>query len=282
MKVVRTLGELRSERGGWPGELGFVPTMGALHAGHRSLMERARAECHHVVVSIFVNPTQFGPGEDFEAYPRTEEADLDLCREAGVDLVWLPSKDELYPSGAQTFVEVEQMGQRWEGASRPHHFRGVATVVCKLFHAVMPTRAYFGQKDRQQLQVIRTMVDDLLFPLQVIGVPTARDERGLALSSRNSYLGEEQRQRASTIHRALLAVGQAHAAGQHRAGHLEEVFRQAMNALGEAEIERFDILYPDFHGAFEADQEVEAGSVCVAVRYAGVRLLDGLELPLGP
>lgn len=280
MKVVRTLAELRSERGAWPGEVGFVPTMGALHVGHRSLMLRARDECQWVVVSIFVNPTQFGEGEDFEAYPRTEEADLELCRAAGVDLVWLPSREELYPASSQTLVEVTEMGSRWEGASRPHHFRGVATVVCKLFHAVMPTRAYFGQKDRQQLQVIRTMVEDLLFPLQVIGVATARDERGLALSSRNSYLDDEQRVRASAIHAALLAVAEAHTAGTRSVGRLEEVFLQAMKALSGAEVERFDILHPDFRGAFAADEAVGAGSVCVAVRYAGVRLLDGLELDL--
>lgn len=278
MKAVRTLAELRAERGAYPGEVGFVPTMGALHAGHASLMARARQECHKVVVSIFVNPTQFGPGEDFEAYPRTEQADLEVCHAAGVDLVWFPSVGELYPQGHQTFVEVEQMGALWEGASRPGHFRGVATVVCKLFHAVMPTRAYFGQKDRQQLQVIRTMVDDLLFPLVVVAVPTARDARGLALSSRNSYLDEAQREQASRIHQALAAVAEAHAGGQRQAGVLRQVFCAALESLSGAEVERFDILDPSFRRAYEAEEMVGQGSVCVAVRYAGVRLLDGLEL----
>ena len=278
MIVVRCLAELRAERATWPGEVGFVPTMGALHLGHQSLMVRAREECHKVVVSIFVNPTQFAPGEDFEAYPRTEEADLELCRAAGVDLVWLPLQDELYPSGSQTFVEVEKMGRQWEGASRPQHFRGVATVVCKLFHAVMPTRAYFGQKDRQQLQVIRAMVNDLLFPLTVIGVPTARDHRGLALSSRNTYLSGEQQEQASAIQAALAGLQSAYREGERDAGRLEEVFRLGLNSLSGAEIERFDIIDSGFDRAFGPGESVSGGSVCVAVRYAGVRLLDAIEL----
>lgn len=278
MKVVRTLGELRTERAGYPGEVGFVPTMGALHAGHQSLMLKAREECHKVVVSIFVNPTQFGPGEDFEAYPRTEEADLELCRQAGVDLVWIPQREELYPPGSQTFLEVEELGKQWEGASRPHHFRGVATVVCKLFHAVMPTRAYFGEKDRQQLQVIRTMVRDLLFPLVVVGVPTAREESGLAMSSRNSYLSSEQRGKASAISRSLRSVRESFLAGERDPQKLEALFRHSLTDLEGAEVERFDILDPDFRYAFEPGQRVDRGSVCVAVRYAGVRLLDQMEL----
>jgi pantoate--beta-alanine ligase len=278
MKVVRSLAELRAERAGWSGEVGFVPTMGALHAGHQSLMRQARQECHQVAVSIFVNPTQFGPGEDFEAYPRSEQADLELCREAGVDLVWFPLQQELYPAGSQTYVEVEELGRRWEGASRPHHFRGVATVVCKLFHAVSPTRAYFGQKDRQQLQVIRTMVADLLFPLLVVGVPTSRDPRGLALSSRNTYLSAQQQEEAAAIHRSLLAMVAAHHGGERDPVRLEEVFRQGLKSLSDAEVERFDILEPSFSRAYGPGDTVEAGSVCVAVRYAGVRLLDGVEL----
>ena len=278
MKVVRTLGELRTERAGYPGEVGFVPTMGALHAGHQSLMLKAREESHKVVVSIFVNPTQFGPGEDFEAYPRTEEADLELCRQAGVDLVWIPQREELYPPGSQTFLEVEELGKQWEGASRPHHFRGVATVVCKLFHAVMPTRAYLGEKDRQQLQVIRTMVRDLLFPLVVVGVPTAREESGLAMSSRNSYLSSEQRGKASAISRSLRSVRESFLAGERDPQKLEALFRHSLTDLEGAEVERFDILDPDFRYAFEPGQRVERGSVCVAVRYAGVRLLDQMEL----
>ena len=269
---------MRVARAELPGEVGFVPTMGALHAGHAFLMERAGGECHKVVVSIFVNPTQFGPNEDFATYPRSEQADLELCRLAGVDLVWIPSVEQLYPNGHQTFVEVESMGSQWEGASRPGHFRGVATVVCKLFHAVMPTRAYFGQKDRQQLQVIRTMVTDLLFPITVVAVPTARDARGLALSSRNSYLDETQREQASAIYRALLLVAQAYTEGGRTAGELAEVFRGALESLSGAEVERFDILDSSFGRAYEPADKVDQGSVCVAVRYAGVRLLDGLEL----
>lgn len=279
MKVVRTLSDLRQERAAWPGEVGFVPTMGALHAGHQSLMLKARGECQQVVVSAFVNPTQFGPGEDFQAYLRTEDADLEVCHQAEVDLVWLPLQEELYPPGSQTYVEVEELGRQWEGASRPHHFRGVATVVCKLFHAVIPTRAYFGQKDRQQLQVIRTMVDDLLFPLTVVGVPTARDGRGLALSSRNSYMSGEQQEQAAAISRSLALILQSYGAGERDPGRLEAVFRIGLKDLAGAEVERFDILHPSFRKAYGPGEGVEDGaSVCVAVRYAGVRLLDGIDL----
>ncbi len=279
MIVVRDLAQLRGQRQLWHGEeVGFVPTMGALHAGHQSLMRQARQECGKVVVSIFVNPTQFGPGEDFAAYPRTEAADLEVCAAAGVDLVWLPEQDQLYPPGSQTFVEVERMGRLWEGASRPHHFRGVATVVSKLFHAVMPTRAYFGRKDRQQLQLIRTMVDDLLFPLTVVEVPTARDARGLALSSRNAYLSAEQREEAAAIYRSLRALRTAHQAGERDAGRLEEVFREGLKELEGARIERFDIVDPRFQEAYGAGSQVVTGCVCVAVIYGGVRLLDEMEL----
>lgn len=279
MKVVRTLKELRQVRAGYAGEVGFVPTMGALHAGHQSLMARARQECAKVVVSVYVNPTQFGPGEDFTSYPRTERADLELCASAGVDLVWLPASEELYPEGSQTYVELERLGKLWEGASRPHHFRGVATVVCKLFHAVVPTRAYFGEKDRQQLQVIRGMVGDLLFGLEVVGVPTAREPSGLALSSRNSYLSAEQRARAALIWRSLEAVRRSFLAGARQASELEAVFRESLAPLEGAQVERFDIVHADFQAAFSPEEKVERASVCVAVRYAGVRLLDQVELP---
>lgn len=278
MKIVESVHELRAERSRWSGEVGFVPTMGALHAGHQALMHAAQADGCKLVVSIFVNPTQFGPHEDFPAYPRTQEADLALCQAAGVDLVWLPKERELYPAGSQTFVEVEPLGRQWEGASRPHHFRGVATVVCKLFNAVLPTRAYFGEKDRQQLQVIRSMVGDLLFPITVVAVPTSRDARGLALSSRNRYLSSDQQEQASAIHRALLRVAQSHRRGERDASHLEELFRRGLEQLEGATVERFDILRPDFRAAYRAGEPVEQGSVCVAVSYAGVRLLDGIEL----
>lgn len=279
MKVVRTLKQLRQVRAGYAGEVGFVPTMGALHAGHQSLMARARQECAKVVVSIYVNPTQFGSGEDFTSYPRSEQADLELCASAGVDLVWLPATEELYPEGSQTYVELERLGKLWEGASRPHHFRGVATVVCKLFHAVVPSKAYFGEKDRQQLQLIRTMVDDLLFGLEVVGVPTAREPSGLAFSSRNGYLNAQQRARAALIFASLEVVRQRFLAGARRAGELEAAFRESIAALEGAEVERFDIIHADFQAAFSPQEKVERASICVAVRYAGVRLLDQLELP---
>lgn len=258
--------------------VGFVPTMGALHMGHQALMRRARAECDQVVVSIFVNPTQFGPGEDFEAYPRTEEADLELCREAAVDVVWLPQVSELYPPHSQSVVELPEMGSRWEGASRPHHFRGVATVVTKLFHVVEPERAYFGEKDRQQLELLKALVRDLLFPIQVTGVATERDARGLALSSRNFYLTENQRERASMIRSALLSVERSFRGGENRRSKLFEVFCSGLEELESAKIERVDFIDRDFQKTYEDGEKVDGGFVCVAVRYAGVRLIDEIEL----
>ncbi|MEN3791337.1 pantoate--beta-alanine ligase [Fulvimarina sp. MAC3] len=183
--------------------IGLVPTMGALHAGHAALIHQARAANATVVVSIFVNPTQFGESEDFDHYPRTLEADLDLCRKAGVDLVFLPAALEMYPQPLQAHVAVEPLGNDLIGAIRPGHFRGVATVVCKLFNIVQPDRAYFGRKDFQQLTLIRRMVADLSFPIEVVGVPTVREADGLALSSRNARLDPNHRQASSVLSQAL-------------------------------------------------------------------------------
>lgn len=185
------------------GSVGFVPTMGFLHEGHVSLLERARAENDHLVLSLFVNPTQFGPNEDFASYPRDLARDLALAEKAGVDLVLAPDPEEMYPQGYSTFVEVEGVSERWEGARRPGHFRGVATVVLKLFNLVRPTRAYFGEKDYQQLQVLRHMVRDLELGLELVGCPTIREADGLAKSSRNTYLDEEGRANAVFLSRAL-------------------------------------------------------------------------------
>ena len=203
MKVLHTVTNFRAARGGVPEPVGLVPTMGALHAGHLSLVQRAREECATVVMSIFVNPTQFGPQEDLSRYPRPLERDLQLAREAGVDLVFNPPVEEMYPSGFSTHIEVGGPALRWEGERRPGHFRGVATVVAKLFAIVTPQRAYFGQKDFQQLAVVRRMVNHLNLPVDVIGCPTIREADGLALSSRNVYLSGENRPFATALHNAL-------------------------------------------------------------------------------
>ncbi|MGN6430776.1 MAG: pantoate--beta-alanine ligase [Gaiellaceae bacterium] len=201
MKIVRTIAELRSVPRG--GRIALVPTMGAFHEGHLALFRAAREENDRVVASLFVNPAQFSPGEDLATYPREEERDAVLAEEAGVDVLFAPEPDELYPPGFQTWVEVEELGRRLEGELRPDHFRGVATVCLKLFNIVRPDRAYFGQKDAQQVAVLKRMVRDLDLDLEIRVVATVRDPDGLALSSRNAYLSPEQRRRALALPQAL-------------------------------------------------------------------------------
>ena len=200
MRIVRTAAELEFE-----GSVGLVPTMGAFHEGHLSLFRAARGENDTVVVSLFVNPAQFGAGEDFDRYPRDEERDARLAEEEGVDVLFAPAAEEIYPPAFQTWVEVEQLGSILEGEHRPGHFRAVATVCLKLFNLVRPDRAYFGQKDAQQAEVVRRMVGDLAVPVEIRVCPTVRDEDGLALSSRNAYLSPEEREEALALPRALQA-----------------------------------------------------------------------------
>jgi len=208
MQTVNTKAQVRAAVAAARSEgrvIGLVPTMGALHAGHLALVERSVAECGFTVVSVFVNPTQFGPGEDLERYPRTLQADVQLCQQAGADLVFAPSADEMYAADAATTVHVARLTEGLCGAFRPGHFDGVTTVVCKLLNIAQPDRAYFGEKDYQQLVVVRRMVADLDLPVEVISVPTVREADGLAMSSRNRYLTPEQRAVAPALHRALLA-----------------------------------------------------------------------------
>jgi pantoate--beta-alanine ligase len=200
MRIVRTAAELPRD-----GEIGLVPTMGAFHDGHLALFAAARAENDAVVASLFVNPAQFGADDDLERYPRDEERDTQLAEAAGVDVLYVPRAEEIYPPGFETWVEVERLGSVLEGEQRPGHFRGVATVCLKLFNLVRPRRAYFGQKDAQQVAVVRRMVRDLAVPVEIRVVPTVRDDDGLALSSRNAYLSPEQRERARALPRALAA-----------------------------------------------------------------------------
>ena len=213
MKVARTIEQVRAALRG-RNDIGLVPTMGALHEGHAALFEAARAECGLAVASIFVNPAQFGPAEDLATYPRDEERDLSFADRAGVDLVFIPSTDELYPEHFQTWVEVEAIGDVLEGSVRPGHFRGVATVCLKLFNIVQPRRAYFGQKDAQQAAVVKLVVRDLNVDVDIRVVPTVRDADGLALSSRNAYLSDADRSVALALPRALHAGEEAHRRGQ--------------------------------------------------------------------
>ncbi len=203
MKTLQTLFDLRELRRSMPSPVGLVPTMGYLHEGHLSLVQQARQDCASVVVSIFVNPTQFGPQDDLEAYPRDIPRDLGLLEKIGVDLVWIPERGDLYSPDFQTWVIVKDVAQPLEGAMRPGHFRGVATIVAKLFNAVQPDKAYFGQKDAQQVVVIRRMVKDLNFPIDIVVCPIVRETDGLAMSSRNLYLKPQEREAATVLFKAL-------------------------------------------------------------------------------
>lgn len=277
MKLVKSLAELRAARAQLPGPLGFVPTMGYLHEGHISLARAARAGCASVAASIFVNPTQFGPQEDLARYPRDLERDLALLTEAGVDLVWAPTPEEVYPAGYQTWVDVAEVAKRLEGELRPGHFRGVATVVAKLFNAVQPDRAYFGQKDAQQVLVIRRMVQDLNFPVEIVVCPTVREADGLAKSSRNIYLSPEDRQAALTLSRALFAARQAYLDGE-RSG---DALRARMLEVFAAE-PRVQLQYAactDADSLQELDQVGERALLLVAAKVGPTRLIDNLPLP---
>ncbi len=254
--------------------IGLVPTMGALHAGHRALIRAARLTCDAVVVSIFVNPAQFGPREDLARYPRPFRADLELCRKAGVDLVFAPSVGAIYPPGFGTEVRVPALAARWEGAARPHHFPGVATVVTKLLAIVQPDRAYFGQKDYQQCALVRQLVADLNLSTQIVVRPTVREADGLALSSRNVYLSAAQRREAPVLHRALQA-GAAHVrAGATSARLVERTMRRTVLTSPQAVIEYLAICDPD---TLEPVGRINGTSVLLgAIRVGPVRLIDNL------
>jgi pantoate--beta-alanine ligase len=230
MEVTTTLETLRQARQSCPQPFGLVPTMGFLHEGHLSLVRQARAECAAVGVSIFVNPTQFGPQEDLDGYPRDLDCDLAMLESAGVDLVWAPGVEVIYPPSYQTWVTVEEISQGLEGARRPGHFRGVATIVAKLFNAFVPQRAYFGQKDAQQAAVIQRMTRDLGFPLEIVVCPTVREADGLAMSSRNTYLDPQERRAAPVLFRALTSAQRAFEAGERDPEELREKMRQVLGS----------------------------------------------------
>jgi len=280
MRVAKTLAEFRELRAELPSPVGFVPTMGYLHDGHLSLARMARTDCASVVASIFVNPTQFAPNEDLDAYPRDLARDLELLEGIGTDLVLAPDDNaEIYPEHDSTWVTVENLTQRLEGGSRPTHFRGVATVVTKLFNIVQPDRAYFGQKDAQQALVIRRMVRDLMMPIQLILGPTIREPDGLAMSSRNAYLEPDQRAAAVILRKALDLAEHLYNEGERDA----TTIRQAMMALLDAE----PLAQPDYVSIASIDtleelERIEAQAlVSLAVKIGLPRLIDNTVLPPG-
>ncbi len=230
MMIVDSLEELKDARRLLDGTIGLVPTMGYLHEGHLSLIRRARQECDRVAVSIFVNPTQFGANEDLSKYPRDLERDLKLIDPLGVDLVWNPTPEVMYPPGYQTWVEVDTLTRSLEGAMRPNHFKGVTTIVAKLFNAVQPHKAYFGQKDAQQAAVVRRMVRDLNFPIEMVVCPTVRETDGLAMSSRNQYLEGDDRRAATVLFRALNAAKSSYEGGERNAEKLRTTMKEILAA----------------------------------------------------
>lgn len=258
--------------------IGFVPTMGALHVGHVSLMEQARSECDYVVASIFVNPTQFGPNEDFNRYPRPRELDLRICGQAGVDLVFYPTVETMYPAGHRTIVEVTKLSDILEGAIRPDHFRGVTTVVTKLFNIVQADKAYFGQKDYQQQTIIRIMTRDLDLPTEVVTCETIRDPDGLALSSRNAYLSPEQRQSGLALSRALRTAERLVASGETNIARLQMAMRQELDGTPGVQTDYAVIVHRETLAELTSTEPEMVA--LVAARVGPTRLIDNLLLRL--
>jgi len=277
MKVINTIAEMKEARRRLRGTVGFVPTMGYLHDGHLELVRVARAENRNVVVSIFVNPTQFGPKEDYASYPRDIKRDLAMLKKEGVGIVFMPGAEEMYPSRCSTWVDVEKVTERLEGAVRPGHFRGVATVVAKLFNIVEPTRAYFGQKDAQQLVVIKKMVADLNMNLEVIAVPTVREPDGLAMSSRNVYLNPEERKSALVLYKALTLAQKLRNKGETNADRI----RKEMTSLIQKEPRAARIDYvsiADTETLEELTRIDRPAVVSLAVKIGKPRLIDNIVL----
>jgi len=277
MQVLRTIAELSRWRAGATPPVGLVPTMGYLHEGHLSLVRRARSENDSVVVSIFVNPTQFGPHEDLQHYPRDLERDLELLDTEQVEALFTPEVDEMYPPGASTMVEVEALTSVLEGGSRPGHFRGVATIVCKLFHLVHPDHAYFGEKDYQQLQVIRRMVHDLRMPVTVVGCPTIREPDGLAMSSRNVYLRPAERLAAVVPSQALARAIRLFKDGMRDGARLQA---EVQNILDKESLIRTDYVAVVHPHTLQPVLSVaaEGAVICLAVWIGQTRLIDNVHI----
>ena len=276
MEIAIDLDKLWAIRATLDGTLGLVPTMGYLHEGHLSLIRRAKAECDHVAVSIFVNPTQFGPSEDLSKYPRDLERDLRLIEPLGVDLVWTPSAEVIYPRGYQTWVEVETLTKPLEGSLRPAHFRGVTTVVAKLFNAVQPHKAYFGQKDAQQAAVIRQMARDLSYPIEVVVCPIVREADGLAMSSRNKYLEGDDRQAALVLSRALTAAKELYDAGERNAEKLRGKMKEVIVAEPRAQLQY--VSCANYDTLAELDIVTGMTLLSMAVLIGRTRLIDNFVL----
>jgi pantoate--beta-alanine ligase len=277
MQILRTVNELRcwsrASRSNPGSTVGLVPTMGALHAGHASLIRAARGACSHVAVSLFVNPTQFGPTEDYARYPRSFDVDCALAEREGADVLFAPAVEELYPNGpASTLVEVQDLGDRLDGASRPGHFRGVATVVAKLLIAAEPDRAFFGQKDAAQVAVLRRMVADLGFATEIIVCPIVRDPDGLALSSRNAYLSSSQRAQALTLSRAVRHVEVLVAQGERRAAVLITAAREVFASEPEVRVDYVELV--DWCTLLPVETAVPGTLFAVTAVVGKTRLID--------
>lgn len=275
MKIIETVREVREQVRAWHREgltVGLVPTMGYLHEGHKSLIDRAVAENDRVVVSVFVNPMQFGPAEDLESYPRDMERDAALCREAGASLVFHPQPEEMYPKDFSSYVDMNTLTGGLCGKSRPIHFRGVCTVVAKLFHIAEPDRAYFGQKDAQQLAVIRHMVNDLSFGIEIVGCPIVREDDGLAKSSRNTYLNQEERKAALVLSQSLKKAAESVENGEKNAEALAEEIRNVIQAEPLARIDYVEVV--DWN-TLEPVAEIQKPTlVAIAVYIGKTRLID--------
>ncbi len=279
MRVVSSIDEYRVIREQLAQPIGFVPTMGFLHAGHLSLVREAKKVSQNVVVSIFVNPTQFGPNEDFQAYPRDLERDLALLSGEGADVVWTPEREMLYPEPYKTWVNVEGLTDPLEGQSRPGHFQGVTTIVAKLFNVVQPQRAFFGQKDAQQVAVIQQMARDLNFPVDIVICPTVREEDGLAMSSRNTYLKEDERKAATILYRALLKAKAAFENGERNASRIRELMRDTIAQEPLAHIDY--ISCADQLTLNELDLIEQQALLSMAVYIGRTRLIDNIILSRG-
>ncbi len=283
MKICKTIQEIRAvcstaRRDGK--RLGLVPTMGALHQGHLSLVRAAKAQCDVVAVSIFVNPTQFGPNEDFAKYPCTLEKDCALLEKEGVDLVFAPSVDEMYPPNAATYVTVEGLSNKLCGKSRPGHFRGVTTVVAKLFHIIEPDVAFFGQKDAAQVAIIRRMVRDLNMPVQIAVCPIVREADGLAMSSRNSYLDPQQRKSALVLYRSLMQVQKQFEGGEHNSANLIAAAKEVFAEEPSVQLDYFEIVDP---ATLDAVGKITGDTLVAVAAFVGAtRLIDNLPLPADP
>ena len=280
MQICNTIQEMRTAcraaRGAGK-RLGLVPTMGALHQGHRSLVRAARAQVDIVAVSIFVNPTQFAAHEDFSEYPRRLVNDRKLLEKEGVELLFAPSIEEMYPPGTVTYVTVEGLSEKLCGKSRPGHFRGVTTVVAKLFHIVEPDTAFFGQKDAAQAAIIRRLVRDLNFPVEIVVYPTVREPDGLAMSSRNGYLNPQQRKSALVLYRSLTQVQELFERGERNASKLAAAGEQAFVEELSVRLDYFEIVNPD---SLDPEEDVSRGALVAVAAFVGpTRLIDNLVLP---